>query len=471
MTAKRSVLVIDDEASICDAFRRFFGHRNWDVFVAASGREGVAAYNEHRPDVVFLDVRLPDGNGLDILDELRTADPDAKVIIITAYGGLNTVMRSMEGKAFDYLPKPIDLDRASDLAARAVESRHAVPPDAPPSNTEETFMVGTSPAMQQVYKKIAVLAHADSNVLILGQTGTGKEMVATAIHRHSSRKDKPFVAVNCGAIPDNLVESELFGHVRGAFTGADSDRAGRFESADGGTLFLDEIGELPPAAQVKLLRVLDSHTIERVGSVKPIHLDVRVISATNRDLTADVESGKFRADLYYRLAVVRVELPTLAERHEDILPLARHFLAMCARSPREIPQLDKSAIEAMLRYHWPGNVRELKNSVEYATVVAPGGRIRAEDLPQQVLAGQSASFDRSRIDSLIHDYIASLPQEPGKLYRSAIEPLEEAIIRHAMEQCGWNQSEAAALLGVHRNTLRTKLRELKINATEGPMAH
>jgi len=461
---KKSMLVIDDEEAICLAFQRFFQRRQWLVRIASSAAQGIAEFSSRRPDVVFLDIRLPDGDGLDVLHKLRAIDQRVPIIMITAYGGLRAVVGSLEGEAFDYLPKPIDLDQAEQLVARAIEARPAGAVEAGHAaarDSESVELVGTSPAMQNVFKRIAVLSRSNCSVLILGATGTGKEVVARAIHRHSRRAAKPFFVVNCGAIPENLVESELFGHVRGAFTGAETDRVGKFEAADGGTLFLDEVGELPGPAQVKLLRVLDSQTIERVGSTEPCQLDVRVIAATNRDLPADVRAGRFRVDLYYRLAVVQVEVPPLADRPEDIVPLARHFLACGVQPGRAVPRLDPEAERALLRHTWPGNVRELRNAMAHALAVAPGGRITVDDLSETVRSQHGpAAPSGSESERAIGQYVDSLPKSGGDLYWLAITPLEKALIRSAMKRCRGNQSEAAALLGLHRNTLRKKLREL-----------
>jgi two-component system nitrogen regulation response regulator GlnG len=462
---EKSILVIDDEESICTAFDKFFRRRGWDVRVVASGAEGLEEYRRRRPDAVYLDVRLPDGNGLDVLDKLRSIDPDARVVMITAYGGMETVMRSIEGKAFDYLTKPLDLDCAEELAIRALQSRRTPPSpgaaDWLPGGSEGPI-IGSSARMQEVYKRIAKIAQLDSAVLILGQTGTGKELIARAIHQHGARREGPFIPVNCGALPENLVESELFGHVRGAFTGAESERAGRFEAADGGTLFLDEVGELPPTVQVKLLRVLDSQIIERVGSVKPIALDVRILAATNRNLTEDVRTKHFRSDLYYRLAVMQVELPPLTDRPEDIVPLAGHFLSVLAGTEKAPAVLDPSAVRVLQEHTWPGNVRELKNAVEHAAAVAPGQRISPEDLPASVRQASPQTGDKHAIEQIAKDLIAALPNDSG-LYRGATEPVQRAVICEALKRCRGNQSEAADLLGLHRNTLRKKLRELDID--------
>ncbi|MFW6158050.1 MAG: sigma-54-dependent transcriptional regulator [Planctomycetota bacterium] len=459
------ILVIDDEESICRAFRRFFEARGWAVDVAATGGSGIEQARATEPDLVFLDVRLPDGDGLQIMERLRDFRPETPVIIVTAYGGMHTVLQAVRGGAFDYLPKPIDLDRALELAERAVESRAAGRPEPAPSETESTegAIVGSSKAMQEVFKRVAQVAQSDGTVLILGRTGTGKELIARAIHRHGPRRDGPFVAVNCAALPGELVESELFGCVRGAFTGANADRPGRFEAADGGTLLLDEVGELPPPSQTKLLRVLDSQVVERVGSVEPIPLDVRVIAATNRDLTDDVEGGTFRPDLYYRLSALQIELPPLADRKEDILSLARHFLRASRPADAPVPVLAPEAAKALLAYSWPGNVRELKNAMEHAVTVAPSPTIRPGDLPPAVTSAvPEPDHVADQLVETVARYVSNYVPE-GEWYPRAVAAVEKMVIERALRECRGNQSQAAELLGLHRNTLRAKIRELDID--------
>ena len=471
-----NILVIDDEESICFAFRRYFQQRSFRVEVAATAREGLARFRQCRPDVVFLDVRLPDANGLDVLEEIRHTDPRACVIVITAYGTLETVTRAIRGKAFDYLVKPLDLDRAADLVAEALASRATAPatasaaaPGGPAEgDTEEApLLVGSSAAIQEVYKQIGRVAQADAAVLIHGRTGTGKELVARAIHRHSPRRDGAFVAVNCGALPENLVESELFGYVRGAFSGAEADKPGRFEAADGGTLFLDEVAELPLAAQVKLLRFLDSQTVERLGSIRSIELDVRILAATNRDVRRAIQAGTFREDLFYRLAVVQIELPGLADRREDIPALADHFLAQRTARGAPAAHLSEAAADVLGRHDWPGNVRELRNAIEHAAIVCGGDVILPQHLPEAIRAvGRPHPAGAEGLQAALRVYLDLLPPTPGDRYRAALEPLEEALLRRALAETHGNQSAAADLLGLHRNTLRKKLRQLGLDAPD-----
>jgi DNA-binding NtrC family response regulator len=405
-------------------------------------------------------------NGLDVLSQIRDASPSAAVVIMTAYGSLETVTRAIRDQAFDYLVKPLDLDQAEELVKQAAAARAAMAAltggaDETVESAAEPRMIGASPAMQEVYKSIAKAAPSEATILVLGDTGTGKEMVARAIHEHSSRRDKPFVAVNCGALPESLVESELFGYVRGAFTGADADRQGRFEAANGGTLLLDEIGDLPAAAQVKLLRFLDSHTIERLGSVKAVELDIRIVAATNRDLSQAIAEGRFRDDLFYRLAVIQVHLPPLADRAEDVVPLARYFLAQSSPPGQPLPPISQDAVDLLTCYAWPGNVRELRNAIEHARTLSGTGPLLPGHLPEAVRKGAAsqAGVPGKAGDNLAQEYVAAMDLPNGRRHDAAIEPVERALIRRALAETGGNQSLAAELLGVHRNTLRNKIRQ------------
>lgn len=463
MLSAPTALIIDDEDSICLAFERFFARRGWRVFTAPSAESGVRICREVRPVVVFLDVRLPDRSGLGILSEL--VDHSAEVVVISAFGGLDTVVRAIQGRAYDYLVKPLDLDDAFTLADRINASRR--------STTERTgdlerethdSLIGSSPAMQEVYKRVARAAHSTAPVIIEGQTGTGKEMVARAIHSFGARRNAPFAAINCGAIPETLIESELFGHVRGAFTGADADRVGRIESAQHGSFLLDEVGDLPAAMQVKLLRFLDNPCIERVGSSAITRVDVRVLAATNRDLEREVAEGRFRRDLFFRLAVLRITIPPLRERKSDIPQLAEHFLRAAARSDRS-PALAAPALAALIAHDWPGNVRELRSAIEHALAIGPGDAILPEDLPASVFSGGRAE---DQLTKNLHRAIvefATNARVANDRWHSSVAEVERALLVYALKRTQGNQSEAAQFLGLHRNTLRNKLRELRLGSS------
>ncbi len=457
----KQLIVIDDEDSICLAFKRFFERRGWQVQTCATGQAGMDACLNSEPDLVFLDVRLPDIDGLQVLDQLMAKKPQLQVVVISAYGSLETVTQAVKGKAFDYLAKPIDLDRAVELAERAVEQAREEEDGPAAEKPSGSRIIGTSHIMQEVYKRIGLVAQTDSSVLIMGETGTGKELVARAIHEHSARQGEPFVAVNCGALPENLIESELFGYEKGAFTGADQPRAGRFEAANGGTLFLDEVGELPLPMQVKLLRVLDDQIVERLGSQKPIPLNVRILAATNRQLVDEVSDGRFRSDLFYRLNVIHIALPPVHDRREDIPQLARHFLALLSQG--KTPAISRQAMGILRSHPWPGNVRELRNAMEHAIVVAGGARILPEHLPASVRDQSGVAAKDKSGDDLIRRYVRELGDAQEDLYKMAIEPLERILLETALSRCGGNQSVAAGILGIHRNTMRNKIRALKID--------
>ncbi|MDT8390058.1 MAG: sigma-54 dependent transcriptional regulator [Lentisphaeria bacterium] len=451
MSASRhDILIVDDEASLQYAFGRFFEEAGWAVTAATSGRKALKALAADSFDCLFLDVRLPDADGLDLIPRIRQLAPDLPIVIMTAYGSLETAVRAMDSGIVEYLVKPVDLDRAL-AVAEACLPRESVPAAEPGGGGD---FVGKSPLMQEVFRRVGMFAQSAETVLITGETGTGKEMVARALHACGKRKEKPLVAVNCGALPDQLVESELFGFVKGAFTGADRDRKGRFEAAHGGTLFLDEIGELPLPAQVKLLRFLDTRQVEKLGSVESIFVDTRVVAATNRDLSQAVKKGTFREDLFFRLAVTRVQLPPLRERREDIPLLAGIFLAAGGQAPP--PVLSPAALDILTAYDWPGNVRELKNVIQHALILARGGVVLPSHLPLETFSSPARSGDS---DWAFHlkEYIDHLDFIPGQAMTQAIEPVEKALIKRALDQCHGNRSTAAEFLGIHRNTLRNKM--------------
>jgi DNA-binding NtrC family response regulator len=443
------LLIVDDEEAIRFALARYFAALGHEVQVAGTLATGRQMLRETQPDVVFLDVRLPDGDGLDLLREAAKLSPGSRVVVMTAYGTLDTVSSALNADAFEYLVKPVDLEEAGGLVRQIQASAKGPSPDiaTPPTHG----FVGDSPAMQELYKHIGQAARADASVLIEGETGTGKELTARAVHACSRRADGPFAAVNCGALSDSLLESELFGHVRGSFTGAVSDKEGRFEAAHGGTLFLDEIGELPLHAQVKLLRALDSGVIERVGSVTPIRVDVRIVAATNRDLRQEVAGGRFRADLYFRLAVLRLLLPPLRDRKQDIPALAERFLAEFGG--QAAPRLSDEALRTMMDHTWPGNVRELRNAMAQAAAVCAGGFVLPAHLPSFSAASRP---QRAPLDA----FLDAVEAEGGALHAQATAQLERRLLQRALANAEGNRSLAAERLGLHRNTLRRKLREL-----------
>jgi DNA-binding NtrC family response regulator len=436
-----TILIVDDDRALREGLAETvaaLGHR---PLSAASGQEALARLARDAVDAVLLDLHLPDIDGIEVLRRLREHPKQPPVVILTAFASAANTIEAMRLGAFDHLTKPIGRDDIDALLRRML-ARGLVARAAGVDESEGATLVGSSEAMRRVQKTIGLAADSDATVLVLGETGTGKEMVARALHNHGRRKARPFIAVNCAAIPTDLLESELFGHVKGAFTGAASDRMGAFREANGGTLLLDEIGDMPPAMQAKILRVLQDQVVMPVGG-RPAAVDVRVIASTHRDLTEWIAEGRFREDLYYRLNIVRITLPPLRERLSDILPLAEHFLR--AASATEPKQLTAQAAARLLSHSWPGNVRELKNVIERANVFVRGNIIDAGDLD---LASDIpvTSSSEAPVDWLAGD----LP--------TALARLEEAMIRRALDACGGNRTEAARRLSVHRQLLYAKMR-------------
>jgi DNA-binding NtrC family response regulator len=450
MRQHAAVLVAEDEPAAREALRQLLEDEGYRVLCAARGDDALEMLNEARVEAALLDVRMPGVDGLSILRELQGQPNAPAVLVMTAYGTSSVAIEAMTLGAFDYLTKPINFDELLILLRRAIENRRL-------ANDLETYrneelsdgvLVGNSAPMQAMYKLIGQVAPTDCTVLIRGETGTGKELVARAIHHHSGRRNRPLVKVNCAAIPETLLESELFGHEKGAFTGAVVRRSGRFESASGGTVFLDEIGELSPGTQSKLLRVLQEHTIERLGSNATISLDIRILAATNSDLEAAVRSGSFREDLFFRLNVVSVLLPPLRDRRSDIPLLAQHLLQRAAKRLRLQPAvLSPEALEALSAQDWPGNVRELEHAIERALVLSRGSVIRPEHLSlTQAIAGADP-FDAVPLEIGLHDAVARL---------------ERRMLERALEACGGNRSRAADVLRINRRLLYDRLREFGI---------
>jgi two-component system nitrogen regulation response regulator GlnG len=470
------VLIADDEESIRMVLGTALAQAGHDVETVASGSDALAALGAGDFDVAILDIRMPDVNGLDVLERIRATDNAVIPIVVTAQNTMTNAIEAMKRGAFNYLTKPFDLDEVRTLVARAAEM-HELTRTVARMRSEiggryepGVTLVGTSAAVQEIFKAIGRVAKSDATVLIEGESGTGKELIARAIHSHSTRWSGPFVALNCSAIPRDLLESELFGHERGAFTGASERRVGRFETADDGTLFLDEIGDMPVELQVKLLRVLQEREFSRVGNTRVIKANARIIAATNQSLERAVREGRFREDLYFRLKVVPITVPPLRERRGDIPALICYFLAKInAEMGTDIAAIAPEAEELLMRHSWPGNVRELENCLLRAAVLAPGRTLTPEDLslsdaaPPPALAGSIADTLRSAVAALVND-----PERPAKeLHAAVVGAVERPLIELVLEQTSGNQLRAADLLGINRNTLRKKITSLGIAVARG----
>ena len=451
---RQTVLIIDDEKDVHYSFRRLLEKEPLDILSAESGDEGIRMARKSHPDLIVMDIRMGQQSGLDTLKELRQINPKQVVIMMTAYGTSQTAIEAMKRGAYDYVLKPFDIPQLKELLFEALAAAHAMKQIvAFPTklNAEESSqtIVGNSPAMQQVYKLIGQVAPTITTILITGESGTGKELVARAIFQNGARVNKPFIAINCAAIPENLLESELFGHEKGAFTGALAQRIGKFEQCDGGTLFLDEIGDMPITTQTKILRVLQEGEISRVGNNQSIKTDVRIIAATNKDLWQAVQRKEFREDLFYRLNVIAIELPPLRSRREDIPALAQHFLKFYSDENNLSPRaLTPEAMRALVDYDWPGNVRELENVIERGVVLSSGGSIGADLLPGH-LTGSSYSS-------------SLLEHSPDASLFDIMEDIERRIIVDKLERCNGNQTEAAEQFRIPLSTLNQKIKRLNI---------
>ena len=464
------VLVVDDEPAICWGFRELLRGEGHEVTIASSAEEALKVAPKCQPDAIVLDVRLPGMDGLTALRQLKSKTTDAPVVVMTAFGNLETAVRAVEEGAFDYLTKPFELSDASDVVRRALEHRHAsnskkvgtaTRDDAEIESLAESI-VGSSPSMQAIFRQIAFVAQSDAPVLILGESGTGKELVARAIHRHSSRCNEPFMPVSLAAMNPTSVESELFGHVKGAFSGATTDRKGILEVAGAGTILLDEIGDVPVSLQLKLLRTIEHQEIIPVGSAKSQKCRFRVLAATNRDLGSLIEEKKFREDLYFRLSVVKIELPPLRERAEDIPDLTRHFLRKMSGTSADCT-LSSAALLELSSRPWPGNVRELRNAVEHAAIMARGGTIEVAHLPlADVMTRSAASSEvlKREISRWAVEQLHPLDSADSEaaLYEDLLQQIEPPLLNAVLAHCRNNRAAAARLLGLHRATLRQKLK-------------
>jgi two-component system response regulator AtoC len=453
--AQKTLLVADDDASIRSLLKQLLSDEGFAVLEASTGTEVVEKVKESSPDLVIMDVRMPELDGIEALSRIKASNPKTSVLIMTAFGSSNAAIRAMELGAFDYITKPFELDKISHSVKRVLDYQDLtqeveVLRDEISSLVQTERIVGNSPAMQEVYKTIGKVAKADATVLITGESGTGKELVAEALHFNSNRRSGPMVKVSCAALPETLLEAELFGHEKGSFTGAMTQRRGRFEMADKGTIFLDEIGEMTVPTQTKLLRVLQERKIERIGSNLPIKVDIRIVVATNKDLQKQVEQSKFRDDLYYRLNVINIHMPPLRDRKEDIPSLVEHFLAKHRYSATAQPAaISEEAIRRLMEYNWPGNVRELENVVERAVVLSRGQIITSRELPFGDHEAGEGEDGEGEADA----------KGDSSFFKKSVAQFEKDLIMKALRDANGNRSKAAEMLGIYRRLLYAKIKE------------
>lgn len=440
-----NILIVDDDASVSGALRQVFEYESHRVIIAPNGPVGLERLVDDNPDVVFLDVKMPEMDGLEVLTRMRKLDSRTPVIMISGHGNIDTAVEATRRGAYDFLEKPLDTARLFVTLRNALDM-HGLKRSVESLQTEVESryeIVGSSPQIRQMLMRIEKVAPTRARVLITGENGTGKELVARAVHRLSDRRDRPFVEVNCAAIPSELIESELFGHMKGSFTGAVADRAGKFEQADGGTLFLDEIGDMSFAAQAKVLRVLEERVVIRVGGSRPLQVDVRVIAATNKDLAEEIRNDRFREDLYYRLNVVPIELPPLRERRDDIPMLVKHFTTLMVRTGRASRKhLTAGALNLLKAMDWPGNVRQLRNAVERFLILSEGDEIRTKDV--RMLSGGSPG-------AVVRELLASPSFADFK------DRAEQTFIEHKLRENDWNITETARSVGMPRSNLYKKI--------------
>lgn len=462
------ILIIDDDDQLRKSFERLLKEEGYQVISAPSGEAGLDKTEKENPDLVILDMRLPGMNGLETFQAIHRLEPKLPVIIMTAYGTTETAIEATKMGAFDYILKPFDIPEMLSIIRQALEANRFMrsPVDMDPGKKEYSreAIIGRSKPMQDVYKAIGRVASTDATVLIRGESGTGKELVARALYHHSVRSEKPFLVINCVAIPENLLESELFGYERGAFTGAAHRRVGKMEQADGGTIFLDEIGDMPFSIQAKILRLLQEKSIERLGGRETIPVDVRILAATNRDLESALDKGRFREDLYFRLKVVTIWLPALRERKDDIPLLTEYFLAkFSVESEIDNPGITREATALLFDYHWPGNVRELANTLQKALIFNRGGPIGPKDITQAIskttLVRDQHGSETGDIEESIKKWIrATITSEQGEnVFESCVDRFGSMLISEALKLAGGNRSKAARLLGLSRPTLHAKI--------------
>lgn len=459
------VWIVDDDRSIRWVLEKALERADMRISSFEDADSALLQLAKDVPDVIISDIRMPGTSGLNLLDEVKDQHPELPVIIMTAYADLGRAVAAFQGGAFEYLPKPFDVDEAVTTVQRAIRSLQPQNSQADPAPNDMSGIIGAAPAMQEVFRAIGRLSRSNMTVLITGESGTGKELVARALHDHSPRAEKTFIALNTAAIPKELLESELFGHERGAFTGATTQRVGRFEQADGGTLFLDEIGDMPAELQTRLLRVLADGEFYRVGGHTPIKVDVRIIAATHQKLEELVLEGSFREDLFHRLNVIRLQLPPLRNRREDITLLMEHFLKRVASELGiEAKHLHKDTASFVQAYDWPGNVRQLENVCRWLTVMAPAQEIHVEDLPPEIKQRSLQSESTGDWESLLKGWVdQKLANDESGILDEATAIFEKIMIQSALAKTGGRRQEAALLLGCGRNTLTRKIKELEID--------
>lgn len=465
MYSDAEIWIIDDDRSIRWVLEKALKSADIKVRSFEEAHSALDALTGAHPDALITDIRMPGMSGLELLEQINSRHPELPVIIMTAHSDLDSAVSAYQGGAFEYLPKPFDVDEAVELARRAISHRRdSDSGEVSGEQSPATEIIGEAPSMQEVFRAIGRLSRSNITVLINGESGTGKELVAQALHRHSPRNKRPFIALNTAAIPRDLLESELFGHERGAFTGAQNQRQGRFEQADGGTLFLDEIGDMPAELQTRLLRVLADGEFYRVGGRIPIKVDVRIIAATHQDLEKRVAEGLFREDLFHRLNVIRIHIPALRQRREDIPLLLGHFLQQAAHELNVEPKhVDRETESYLSSLDWPGNVRQMENTCRWLTVMSPGQEIHMEDLPPELLAGGTReTSDDDWVGPLGRWASRHLARGEANLLDVAVPSFERVMIEAALNRSGGHRQEAARLLGWGRNTLTRKIKELEM---------
>ena len=462
------VWIVDDDRSIRWVLEKALARESIPYSAFSTAQEALDALDSGSvPQVLVSDIRMPGESGLSLLEKVKTRHPNLPVIIMTAYSDLDSAVAAFQGGAFEYLPKPFDVDHAIELVRRAIEeSMHQA--SAPAEADMAPEILGKAASMQDVFRAIGRLAQSHATVLINGESGTGKELVARALHRHSPRRDAPFIAITTAAIPRDLLESELFGHEKGAFTGATAQRRGRFEQSEGGTLFLDEIGDMPPELQTRLLRVLSDGHFYRVGGHSPVKANVRVIAATHQNLDERVKEGLFREDLFHRLNVIRLRLPSLRERREDVPLLAKHFLAhSAAELGVDAKRLSDATVQFLQGMAFPGNVRQLENLCHWLTVMAPGQTVEVADLPPELREHPAATLPDNWLNALAVEADRMILTQPGEVFDRLSRAFEGMLIRRALASTGGRRIEAAQLLGIGRNTITRKIQELGLDDGKG----